>query len=419
LIEFERAGEMSDTEVKIKMEGLQVGMYVSRVDRPWSELPVLMEGMEVKSSQDIDMFNEHCRYVYIDYSIGKAASPMYYLNDAAAIEDIEIMDLGKSEFTLLRKETYQEEGTLEEEMVNAKEIYAEVNQKIEQTLDDLKHDKAPNVDVLKEAVSETVDSVVRHPTAFKLVLELNKTDNYSYNHALGTSVWCAQFGRQLGLDKDSIKETAFGGLILDIGKSKIPETVLYKQGRLTTDEIRLLRSHVDLSIQILIESDDVPHNSMRMVATHHERADGSGYPLGLLNKEIPICGRIAGIVDSFDAMTSKRPFSTHTMSPHDAITALYEVRGGQFQTDLVEQFIQTVGMYPTGTLVELNTGEVAVVTAINSLKRLRPTVMLVLNEEKQPRDDFDTLNLATATDYSIKKALEHGAFGVKMEELFI
>jgi len=410
---------MSDTEVKIKMEGLQIGMYVSRVDRPWSEMPVLMEGMPISSNEDIDMLNENCNYVYIDYSIGKPASPMYYLNDEAAVEDIEIMDLGKNEFDLLRKETYQEEGTLEEEMVNAKEIYAEVNHKIEQTLDDLKHDKAPNVEVLKEAVSETVNSVVRHPTAFKLVLELNKTDNYSYNHALGTSVWCAQFGRQLGLDKDNIKETAFGGLILDLGKTKIPESILYKQGRLTTDEIRLLRSHVDLSIQILIENDDVPHNSMRMVATHHERADGSGYPLGLKNKEIPICGRIAGIVDSFDAMTSKRPFSTHTMSPHDAITALYEVRGKQFQKDLVEQFIQTVGMYPTGTLVELNTGEVAVVTAINSLKRLRPTVMLVLNEDKKPRDDFDTLNLATATDYSIKKALEHGAFGVKMEELFI
>jgi len=410
---------MSDTEVRIKMEGLQVGMYVSRVDKPWSDMPVLMEGLFIEKNEEIDMLNENCRYVYIDFTKGKPASPMYYLNEAAPIEDIEIMDLGKSEFDLLRKETYQEEGSLEEEMVNAKEIYAEVNHKIEQTLDDLKHEKAPNVEVLKEAVSETVDSVVRHPTAFKLVLELNKSDNYSYNHALGTSVWCAQFGRQLGLDKDCIKETAFGGLILDIGKTKIPDEVLYKKGKLSVDEIRLLRSHVDLSIKILIENEDVPHNAMRMVATHHERADSSGYPLGLENKEIPICGRIAGIVDSFDAMTSDRPFSDHTMSPHDAITNLYEMRGKQFQKDLVEQFIQTVGMYPTGTLVELNSGEIAVVTAINNLKRLRPTVMLVLNEDKKTRDDFDSLDLATATDYSIKRALEHGAYGVKMDELFI
>jgi len=412
---------VSGSEKKIKMEGLQVGMYVSRVDRPWSEMPTLVEGLHINTNDDIDMLLEYCQYVYVDVSKGKDVSPMYWIQSEVVVEDGSpaMIDRGRSEYELLRKETYDTIEPLEEELDTATEIHSEVSSKIGQTFDDLEQNKEINIAALKDAVSHTVNSVVRNPTAFKLVLELKKTDKYSYNHALGTSVWCAQFGRQLGLDKDSIQELALGGLVLDIGKTKLPESVLNKRGNLNKDEMGLLRSHVDQAIQILIQNDEVPHNVMRMVATHHERADGSGYPLGIENKDIPIYGRIAGIVDSFDAMTSVRPFGPPVYSPHEAISKLYDLRGSLFQADLVEQFIQTVGLYPTGSLVELNTGHVGVVTAINGLKRLRPTVMLVLNENKEPMDEFDSINLSEQQEYTVKKALKYGAYGIKMDELFL
>jgi len=412
---------VSTSEKKIKMEGLQVGMYVSRVDRPWSEMPTLVEGLVIQNSEDIDMLNENCKYVYVDTSKGKDVSPMYWIqSEAAPVEESKvIVDRGKSEYDLLRKETYETIESLDQELDTATEIHSEVSSKIGQTFDDLEQNKEINIAALKDAVSHTVNSVVRNPTAFKLVLELKKTDKYSYNHALGTSVWCAQFGRQLGLDKDSIQELALGGLVLDIGKTKLPESILNKKGSLSKEEVIQLRSHVDQAVQILIQNEEVPHNVMRMVATHHERGDGSGYPLGLENKDIPIYGRIAGIVDSFDAMTSVRPFGPPVYSPHEAISKLYDLRGTLFQADLVEQFIQTVGLYPTGSLVELNTGQVGVVTAINGLKRLRPTVMLVLDEDKKPLDEFESINLSEQQDYTVKKALKYGAYGIKMDELFL
>jgi len=411
---------MSKTEVKIKLEGLQVGMYVSRTDRAWAELPFKIEGVVIKNNDEIDMLRQYCQFVYIDTSKGKSASPMYWiLEEEPAQESKTIIDRGKNEYTLLRKEQYEDLVSLDKEMGTAHNVYREVNAKISQTFEDLKQNKDLNISALKDAVAQTVNSVVRNPTALKLVMELQRSDNYSYDHALATSVWCAQFGRQLGLDKKAIAELALGGLLLDIGKIRIPDTLLTKTGGLSTEEIILLRSHVDHAVQMLAVNENIPHNVVRMIATHHERADGSGYPLGLQNKDIPIFGRIAGIVDSFDAMTSKRPFIINVFSPHEAISNLYELRGTLFQADLVEQFIQTVGLYPTGSLVELNTGEVGIVTAINGLKRLRPTVMLILDQNKAPYDDFNMVNLAESSEYSIKMAHKHGAFGIKMDELFI
>lgn len=410
---------MAQTEIKIKLEGLQIGMYVSRTDRAWADLPIQLEGVVIRNNEEIDMLRKYCQYVYIDSSKGRSASPMYWIMEKDEPHIKETVDRGHNEYTLLRKERYEDTESLSNEMETANDIYSEVNKKITRTFDDLKQNKELNLSALKDAVNQTVNSVVRNPTALKLVLELQRSDNYSYDHALSCSVWCAQFGRHLGLDKNAIQDLAFGGLVLDIGKAKIPEQILIKQEPLNMEEILLFRSHVDNAVQLLIGNDEISHNVMRMVATHHERADGSGYPLGLTNNDIPIFGRIAGIVDSFDAMTSKRPYSNMILSPHEAISSLYELRTTLFQADLVEQFIQSVGLYPTGSLVELNNGQIGVVTAINGLKRLRPTVMMILDENKLPLGDFKSINLAEQDDLSIKKAHKHGAFGIHMDELFI
>ena len=410
---------MVDTEIKIKLEGLQVGMFVSRVDRAWAELPINLEGVVIKNNDEIDMLRRYCQSVYVDSSKGKSPAAMYWILNEKKDESKKIIDRGKNEYDLLRKEHYQETETLDGELDTAKEVYNEVEARISQTFEDLKQNKELNISALKDAVNITVNSVVRNPTALKLVMELQRSDNYSYNHALSTSVWCAQFGRHLGLEKKSISDLALGGLILDIGKTVIPDPLLSKKGRLSVDEIKKLRAHVDEAVKMLIVFDDVSHDVIRMIATHHERADGSGYPQGLLNKDIPIYGRIAGIVDSFDAMTSKRPFTERVLSPHQAISQLYDLRGRLFQTDLVEQFIQAVGLYPTGSLVELNSGEIAVVTAINGLKRLKPTIMLILDKDKLPYDDFKTINLAEHDELNVVKAHKHGAFGIQMDDLFL
>ena len=143
-----------------------------------------------------------------------------------------------------------------------------------------------------------------------------------------------------------------------------------------------------------------------MLRTHHERFDASGYPAGVPIRQIPLLGRIAGIVDSFDAMTSVRPFRP-ALSRSAALQVLYRERGHLYQPELVEQFVQCLGVYPVGTLVELSTGEVGIVMAQNPTRRLRPKLMLLTNPDKRLRENFLSLDLLTMRYGKWKTATMH------------
>lgn len=407
------------SEQKIKLEGLQIGMYVSRLDRPWKDIPLLFEGLLIKQNSEIDTLKQYCNYVYIDSSRGREASPMYWLGTVKNNELKAVIDKGANEFHLLRKEDYEVSSSLGDELQVAKDVYRDINESMGETFAELRLNKSLNLERLQDSIVTTVGSVIRNPTAFKLVLELKQVNDYFYSHALRTSVWCTQFGRHLGFKKQDIYELALGGILLDVGNIEIAPELLNKKEILSQSEKLTFRSHVNTGLHLLADSGDVPYSVMQMVATHHERADTSGYPQKLENDDIPVYGRIGGIVDSFDAMTCDRPYRERTYSPHEAIYDLYQLRGSVFHKDLVEQFIQTVGVYPAGSLVELQSGEVGMVIAINNKTRLRPKVMVVLDKDKKTLNKYFPLDLAQQGDFSIKRALDHSAYGIKMNELFL
>ena len=177
---------------------------------------------------------------------------------------------------------------------------------------------------------------------------------------------------------------------------------------------------------MLRSAPNVDSNILTMIATHHERFDGSGYPHQLKGDEIPLIGRIAGIVDSYDAMISERTYAK-PKSTYDAVRELKKLGGIAFPPELIELFIQAVGVFPTGTLVELNTGEVGVVIGQNRYRRLRPEVMIILDSKKKVRDEFTTIDLLTCDentgksepDIWITQGLERGAYGIDPTEYFL
>jgi HD-GYP domain-containing protein (c-di-GMP phosphodiesterase class II) len=425
-------------EVKTSVDGLEIGMYVSRLDKPWLKTPFELQGFHIRTDLDIERLRKYCNYVYVDVEAGSSPAPRFWaLREGPKTytkphrpperKSSSHTAPAHNEYTGLRQTTYENTVKYDAELKTATQAYETINGEFQKVLANLHRGDEIDLRPLQESISNVVDSILRNPEAMALVVQLQQLDDYSYKRSLGTAIWCATFGRHLGLDKQSIESLALGGLLLDTGKSRIPVALLKKKAALSPEERIQMQTHVDLGLRMLTASingsgtQKLSIEVLRMIATHHERADGSGYPQGLTNADIPIFGRIAGIVDSFDAMTSNRPYAPGgPMPPHEAIAELYQLRGTAYQAELVEQFIQTVGLYPTGSLVELNTGAVGAVIAVNGLRRLRPSIMLLLDENKEPLQEFQYIDLSlTNEDLSVATGLPPGAYGINMKEVFL
>jgi HD-GYP domain-containing protein (c-di-GMP phosphodiesterase class II) len=205
---------------------------------------------------------------------------------------------------------------------------------------------------------------------------------------------------------------------------QMPDDLLKKPGRLTTEEFNLIRRHVEFGTQMVSDMKGVNDEIIATVLNHHERHNGSGYPRGIPGNQIPVNGRIAALVDCYDAITSERAYS-RAMSAYDAVQLIYEWRDKDFQVDMVEQFIQCIGLYPTGTLVELSTNEVGLVLSQNRLRRLRPKIMLVLDSNKIAYEINPTLDLIEdpvddqGNVIEIKRPLAPGTYGISAADFYL
>ena len=297
-------------------------------------------------------------------------------------------NLGK--FTPTRYSTSQ---PLKREVATAAPYHREISRAMLHLMGQVRENKALSFPVAKKAAAVVVQSVVRNPDAMVWLARLKDKDSYSYSHSVRASILAAVFGRHIGLPEDVLQNLATGALLMDIGMARLPRDVMIRpEASLTREQQAEVRQHVRYGLDVLESCDGINDQILGLVQYHHERHDGSGYPHGLTGTQIPLLARIAGIVDTYDAITSPRPFADAVTST-EAVSMLYDQRDKAFQSALVEQFIQAIGVYPTGTLVELSNREVGVVIAQNPSRRLRPQVMVVLDQDKRQLSMPRVINL--------------------------
>lgn len=387
---------------KTHVDDLKLGMFVSDLDRPWIDSPFLLQGFTINSMDELATLRELCQYVHIDVGLSRIVEDAHEQNSHGGRKRAKVVAKMFPDRTLV---TYEDVFTFENEVGSAKRVfrdYEEIIGNIYKTVES--SGKLDMVEVSK-TVSKVVGSIVRNPDACMLLSAIERKDSYTYSHALSCSVLAAALGRQIGLPVHDLKTLATGALLCDIGKLDIPSNILNKSAPLTEEEWTLVKDHVSLGMDILEQTSGVSVEVKAIVANHHERYDGRGYPRGLLAKDTPPLARIAGLVDTYDAMTSDRSYASG-VSPADAISKLYTMRNLDFDGELVEEFIQTVGIYPVGSIVELTDGRVGVVVTEHRRRRLRPRILLLLNQTKVPLSKPAYVNLLDDTEDQAGRPLE-------------
>ena len=429
------APRMEIEERQLKVHELRIGMFVSRLDRPWTDTPFALQGFLIRNRAQVERLAEYCESVYIDVLKSSAADPLPVLQTlspgAGGGVAVASAGIGPIETASMREATwigaieYPSQASVEDELPAAASAMETVTERASEILDTLRSGRSVSREQIAAAVQPVVASLVRNPDAFFWLETLRKRDDYAYGHAINCCALAAAFGRYLGFPEMVLNDLATGGMLLDIGMTRLPTELLRRSGPLDSEETRAVHRHVEEGLKLYDDAGLGNEDVRTMLRTHHERYDASGYPAGVPIRQIPLLGRIAGIVDSFDAMTSARPFRP-ALSRSAALQVLYRERGHLYQPELVEQFVQCLGVYPVGTLVELNTGEVGIVMAQNPTRRLRPKLMLLTRPDKRLRENFQSLDLLTMrygeveeSDVHIVRSLDPGAYGLEPTELYL
>jgi HD-GYP domain-containing protein (c-di-GMP phosphodiesterase class II) len=402
-------------QTKVFVEDIQLGMYVSQLDRPWVETPFLFQGFYINSPREIEQLGQYCEYVYIDEEQSRTTVSPKRVLAAPATKLVEPE-------SVQRLNTPRDLGDFRQQLNTAIKVHENTKLFITRVMHDIRLGKNVDIKQAKQLVSELAENVVKNPTALLWLTQLKNKDEYTSLHSLNVCVLSLFFGRSLNLPEEQLHTLGLGALLHDVGKLKVPTEVLNKPGRLSTEEFGVMKQHTVFGYELMKNRGELSNNALDIIIQHHERLDGSGYPYNLGHGQISHFSKLVSIVDVYDAITSKRVYHEET-TPFNALNDIYKHREKEFDANLVEQFIKCLGIYPIGSLVELNTGQVGVVVFFSEKSHLSPTIMLILDEQKTPYHQFRYVNLGSTVwekhnqKPEIKRIADPAEFGLDLADI--
>ena len=367
---------------RIRVEDLEPGMFIADFNAPWLRHPFVPNRILLRDRRAIDKMRESgIAEVHIDTARGKDSPKAVPVEEAN--REIE---------TRLRAEVAQPPDTAPEssprvpfaaEFRRARQIYAEAKQEVRRQFDEVRSGRRVDGDGVKESVTAMIESIFRNREALLSLSRLKSFDEYTFHHSLNVAVLSLNLSFSLGILESELLRIGIGTVLHDLGKVRVPDGLIQKQGSLSPAEFEAVKSHTAHGAKLLLQARSVPADCAAVPLTHHERYDGSGYPRGLSGIGVGKFGLIAAIADVYDAMTSDRPYQKG-MAPTQVLHKLYGWAGTYFHPIYVQRFIQCVGVYPMGSVVSLDTGEVGVVIQQNRGQLLRPWVRVGQRASGEP-----------------------------------
>ncbi|OQW34736.1 MAG: hypothetical protein A4E19_17610 [Nitrospira sp. SG-bin1] len=357
---------------RITINELQPGMLIEKLDRSWLDTPFFRHKMTITSIAQIAQLKA-CGVRTLVVSIDE---------EEAEPEPVSEPDIATDPVLTAADEAASAPlvASFEEELPSARQVYQAAKTIVQNAMHDTRLGRAINMDEVNRVVADMTESVFRNPDALTSLTRLKKFDEYTFYHSVNTSILAMSLGRHLEFDRCALHQIGVGTLLHDIGKTKIPTEILNKPGRFEPHEMEIMKQHVLRGVEVLSTTTGLGKSYLRPALEHHERVDGTGYPHRRVRSELSQFGLIAAVVDIYDAITSDRCYHKGRVA-HEALQFLYGLSlKGHLDTGLVQRFIQVVGVYPVGSVVELNTGETGIVKQIHHHVPLTPVVLLVRSE---------------------------------------
>ena len=266
---------------------------------------------------------------------------------------------------------------------------------------------SPSLDVseVKTVVNKILDELLRNKDILFNLSRIRSVDDYTFEHSVNVCILSLITGIGLGFDQQRLRELGIGAMLHDIGKLCIPREILKKPLQLTVEEFEEIKKHAVLGYELLKKSGQVDLVSAYIAFGHHERYDGSGYPLQLKNENIQICARIVAVADVYDALTSDRVYRKK-LKPNEVYEYITTLGVHHFDPRVIESFVKYVSIYPVGTGVRLNTKERGIVVRDNRLMPTRPVVRIVYNEAMKKQSIFKEIDLSKMTNIFIVDCCE-------------
>ncbi|HBH81909.1 MAG TPA: hypothetical protein DDY39_18945 [Nitrospira sp.] len=355
---------------RIGIDELKPGMLVEQLDRSWLDTPFFRHKMTITSTDQIAQLRA-CGVRTLVVNIEEKHTITEAVKTAPDITSDPIFTAPGDRVSV------PPTIGLDEELPSARQTYHAAKTIVQNAMHDTRLGRAINMDEVNRVVSDMSDSILRNPDALTSLTRLKKFDEYTFYHSVNTSILAMSLGRHLEFDRTTLHQIGVGGLLHDIGKTKIPPEILNKPGRFKPDEMEIMKQHVLRGVEILSTTTGLGDSYLRPALEHHERVDGTGYPYRRVRSELSQVGMMAAVVDIYDAMTSDRCYHKG-QAAHEALQFLYRLSlEGHLDAALVQQFIHVVGLYPVGSVVELNTGETGIVKEVHHHAPLAPVVLLV------------------------------------------
>ena len=360
---------------KIKAQQLKIGMFIHDLNCGWLDHLFIKSKFEIKDQSIITkIIKQGITELYIDTSKGLDVSENKPIK-ATSIDVIDTKTAQDSQKIIVP-------STFGEEISKAKKIKREVVKIASELLTDVRAGKQISITKVDGLVDNMVDSIYRNKDAMMCLGMLKDVDEYTFLHSVNVCILMVSFCKALNLEKDIAQKVGVGALLHDIGKMKVPLSILNKPGKLTDNEFKIMKSHVVYSREILSELPGISDISISVAAEHHERFDGTGYAKGLKGEQINKYGQMAAIVDVFDAITSNRCYH-QGMPAYEALQKILEWSSLHFNKKLVEKYIDCVGIYPIKTMVRLESGMLGIVVKPGATNPLLPTVNVFYNTIKR------------------------------------